>query len=164
MVTALTGHFGLPLENGKTLVANSSTFQTWTGAANAAAAEAFAHIFIEADANVTLPAVFINWSDGAQWRSNSMGDGHSYGPRVNGNIQMVFQAEQSPLWSVDPDECARVFTEVVDGIIGDMVVLNGTNDFLIVQAFSPMVGAPQPTLQDKGHETPTLTWPWELEL
>lgn len=134
----MSGALKGPLDNAETLIANSSTFQTWTGAANATAAKAFIHLQVEDESNIsrdsngnlTKPYTLVEIIPG--FTAEAIATGLTYSP--SGQLNVYFMA---PIASGEQAEAsvATAFTSFwtnVDGVIDDIIGIAGTDAYLNV--------------------------------
>jgi len=126
MATTAAGSITLYLANLETLLANSATFQTWTGAADATAALAFIHLY-ERSAGKTRPNAFLYYTD---W---SDADPLVLLGQETVSMAMRFEASSS---GDDVEDEVREFLTKVGTIKDEMKVLSGTDDYIYIQEWS----------------------------
>ncbi len=122
-----------PLANLKTLIANSATFQTIVGAADAPAALAsIVYYSAPGIVEVPRPRALLGSGEGRGITKVS-----STGWSASGNdLEFELQRDSDP-GDVGDDEAGFVtFFQLVDDMIDEMAALSGSNGFLDVEAFA----------------------------
>lgn len=125
MATAPTGTESKLLDNLRTLVANSSSFQTWVGAENATVAKA--SVTIEESAPGSNRPFAIVGFDSPPEREASAGGTRNYF-ELRTTLWLAFEAAISDTDS--PEDSLYEFTNTVGAIIGEMELLAGTGGYL----------------------------------
>ena len=117
-----TGPLSVPVDALRTLVSESSTFQTWTGAANAA--QALNSIFlVSADESETRPLALIN--TGPDWR-------------ITRNAQSAAIPSGGLLISFEDDvtgsdaAAAEDFLNQCGGVLSDIMTASGTSGTICI--------------------------------
>lgn len=129
MTVSPSGNLSLPLKYLRDTIAGSSTFQTWTSSANAAAALAHVYILVAAS-DYTNPCAVVEW-ESARWDLESRGTRNMF--EQSGGLRIIFQDAISE--SAESD-AAYDFTNNVGAILADMMVLAGTAAYLDIISMS----------------------------
>ena len=141
MAVVGTGAFCLPLENLRTLLANCSAFQTWTGTANATAAKARISLFAE---NIdTLPTATITWGAQNNYASDKAfgGEGGTYIRGGNADIFFIGDLESTYAAYEDTlDDLMLDFCNGIGAIMDDLDELAGTDAYLDVTGWQKVGG------------------------
>lgn len=138
-----TDRFFGPQANLRTLIANSSTFQTEVGAVDASAALARIEYY-SAPGLVALPRPRAILGSSGQIRMDKVA---STGWEVDAPLEFEFQRESDPADKDDPAAGYATFYGIVEDIIDDIAELSGSNGFLDVQAIV-MAGDPLLWVED----------------
>lgn len=153
----LTGPFGGALEALATLIANSATFQTWTGTASAAAA--LARIAIGTDlGTVSCPRVIVFLGDDVELQSQAMGTNSMGFHQAKGTLCFQFQAAPDATYAGDPENACKNFMNKIFNVVGEMASLSGSGTYLIVRNFKPMDEVFFEPLEKR--DTVELKWTW----
>lgn len=106
----------LPVKHVRELIARSTTFQTWTGAANTAAARAFVHYEVVPDpASATMPFAVVGLSGDSP--STEMTGLSTYLQRDSVIARFLATRDSTK----DEDEQLYVFGDMVSTIVEEMV-------------------------------------------
>lgn len=164
-MAALTGNFGLMVENLKTFLANLSAFQTWTGTANATAAGSRIHRFYATESSVTRPMALIDFGEDLQQAVISAGGQFDVHPR--GDLMLYFEAD-----AASDDEAGFVsFVNGVESVIAAMQTAMAQRTGavqLAVTGFQPVMGpvirgVERPRTHTSGGRTKEVFWwAWQL--
>ena len=132
MAVAPTGIASLPLKYLRDSLAECASFQTWTGAANAAAALAFVHYV--GTTTLTLPVAFVSWGGDARWRMNAGGvRNHT---EQEGDLELVLRGAVSTSTDAgEPDE-SMTLMNLAGAVIAELLLLAGTGGFLDIVGIS----------------------------
>jgi hypothetical protein len=126
-----SGFLSKSIDALKTLVAASSTFQTWVGAEDAAAAAAYVHLFTVGESAVRPCAVVL--------RGENQDVSFRRG-RANGTLAVRFLGEDAPDdWETDSSDCVT-FEDTIGAIVAEMEALEGTDGHLIVRDIAKAAG------------------------
>jgi hypothetical protein len=142
MTVTATGVISVPLSALRTMVSQSATFQTWVGAANAAAALASIHMVGLAEADVARPFALVTLGD--NWRRTYAGTNRF---TMNGELFLVLEGEVDAANVDDFADAEFEFTNTVGGIIEDLEALS-ESEALIVQSIR-VQDAPQRSWRDE---------------
>lgn len=118
----------LPLKYLRDTIAASATFQSWVGAANAAAALAYVHAVVATDG--TPPFVVVDWGNYRRVK-DSFGEHHNY--RTEGDLRVVVRG---PIAHADDADAAFEFFNKLGAIIGEMEEISGTAGYLDWESLS----------------------------
>ena len=130
MAVVASGWLSLALENLRTLLAACPSFQTWVGAADAAAAKARIHRVSKA--GPTRPFALVDqWTD-ASATAFAGGAGESF--THSGSQILRFEGEVSEQDSDEPADAFYTFWNAVGAIILEMEQLSGTDGYLVVRS------------------------------
>lgn len=138
------GVLSLPMENLRTLLANSANFQTLVAAANAEEAKNSIHVFaLDAAAGVfTRPyALITNTPDRADYRAEGAAGGAAHFFTDSGTLYLWFEADIAAADEDSHQDAGFVFQNTIGAIISDMKTLAGSGTYLAVNAFT-MVNGP----------------------
>jgi len=139
MAVAASGFVSKPLGYLRTTLAASSTFQTWTGAADAT--EALDYIYVvstptddaDDEANVPdAPFALVDW--GEDFARTAEADGARNHFVLSGSLALLLRG------AVDADhddaDAAMTFLNAVGGIMADLEALAGTAGYLDIREMS----------------------------
>lgn len=138
MAVTPTGHLGKALDNLRTLVANSSTFQTWTGTATTAAAKARIYIESADTGSPTRPFCVVGFGEDFAISKVGGGTGNTY--RNDGSLLLWFEGAVSSGNAADSEDAAYEFLNDVDGILSDCQTLSGSGGYINVTEFGLLLG------------------------
>ena len=132
MAVAGTGAMGKALDNLRTLVAASSTFQSWVGSPGDAGAAA-ARCYLVAEDSPTRPFGLARFPVPADWRSNAIAGGAAqYYDLGSGVLELFLE------WTVAADlnhaDAERTFFNTVDAIISEMLALSGSGTYFAIKS------------------------------
>jgi len=146
-----TGMISLPLENLRTLLANSSTFQDWVGAAGTpeqkivAAKNRIYLVGYDSD-SVVRPFACISW--GEDWVAEAIGGGASHSFSCRGSLWLLFEDAVAVANQGDHEDAAFAFTNEVGQIISDIESLAASSELFAAQSFEQQV-APRRASKDE---------------
>ncbi len=120
-----SGIMSLPLAHLRTLVANCSSFQSWTGAANAAAAEAFIHLVNLPDDSLVRPYVLIDFND--KWKSQKVAE---FQFEKRGELYLLFEDDVAVANQASEADAVFDFMNNVGAVLEEMMSLSGQNGYL----------------------------------
>ena len=162
MAVALTGIFGLAVENLRALVAESSTFQTWTDTETAVAAIAhvFRHDAPAATEKAARPCAIVGRNAGATYRRK----GEPSGPYMidSGSLYLWFIEDTPAAYATSETDAISWMDNQTDGIIEDMADVSGNDSNFLVREFrevEPTERSPRDTWNESGD---TLTRGFEV--
>lgn len=158
-----SGNLSKSLENVRTLIAASTTFQDWVGAENAAAAKADLHLCEADPLSVSRPCGVIYFPDTDTLRLPSIagGQGNLYAPQ--GKALVSFWADAAVGDGIDETEAnyELTFANEIGDILSDIMALAGTDSYINVVECGVLKG-PHRAARKEEHGTPYF---WiELEL
>ena len=137
MSVTATSILALPVENARTLFANSTSFQSWTDSADADAAKE--HIYVrgfEAKTKAELEAMrpFIVLHAGNDWQMGTIGDGASNCFQVGGSVVVLFEADVPAAYSAAAKhrDAETDFLNQVGEVFSDIRLLAGSDNYLSV--------------------------------
>ena len=146
MVVSPAGLLSLPLKRLQTLLSISSNFQTWTGAANAAAALAFIHLV--AVAGQSRPHALIGRSPGS---GGARGSRTIQGGSIfehGGRLLLRFENDIASGDLALPADAEFTFTNSVGAILADLEAASGEVGDLQVTSWSE-TQSPQRSSRDE---------------
>lgn len=150
----------LQISNARTLLSNSTTFQTWVGAASAAAALSRIHMVTGGDGAPTRPYAVVSWAaDAYSATAVSGGYGHTY--EESGAVEVLFENSVGSGNSADSD-AAFEHMNAVGGIVADLAAIAGSGSYLNVKRFSLSAG-PARSRDSQGEGTDYVQSVWRLE-
>ena len=135
MAVAASGVMSLPLENLRTLVANSSYFQTWVSAADAAAA--CAHIYrVATDPPLAAkrPFATVRHCEPAEFAFDAATGADS------GAVELWFEAAIAAGNQDDHADAEFAFTNVISMILSDIVTLSHQGGYMVVREIECLDG------------------------
>ncbi len=121
-------NFKLPIDNLKTLAANSAKWQEVTGALDANAAKAFID---EGSSTKSRPRMIVGSAG-----SRSLKKGNTTGWNADGALAMQIEIATPAIHKNDHNASWAWFMDIVDTIIDEMAELAGQNGFLNVTEFT----------------------------
>ena len=141
-----TSPLALVCDQLRTTVSDSSTFQTRTGAANAAAALAFIHYGVVTDdtglTNQRPLAIVQIVGIG----SSAVSDGIGIDLSVTGELSLVFQDDANH--QTDHNDSLLDFVNFCDGVMDDLRLASGVGDSFPIQ-HERMIVMPERTMRRK---------------
>lgn len=167
MALAGTGAFNLPLEALRNLLAACTAFQTWTGAANAAAAEASIDIYGEINANFSVPRAIIMFDDATPFDSdrNAGGAGGAqFWHRASAEVWFFADVDTDYDGTADGDwaDAMMGFMNSMGAIMDEFESTSGTGTHLDTTGWQKVAG-PTRTGKEEGADRLMLAVrvPWE---
>ncbi len=141
MALSAAGAITLPLENLRTLIANCTAFQTWTGTADAAEAKTRIELFAATCSTLTLPAAAIDFAAPNNfWQAQKQFDGSVPLFVRTGSADISFEMEITEAYRDDPEQSYMELANDIGGIIDDMLELAGTDEYLMLTGLSVKAG------------------------
>ena len=136
MAVTPTGLKGKLLDNLRTLVAASSTFQTWVGAEDAAAAKA--HIYLvgvdpagEGESLASKrPMAVVRHKVPADVEAEAVAGGARQHFTHRGALELLFEDTVATAQQSDHGDAELAFANHVDGVLSDMKALAGSGTYL----------------------------------
>ena len=150
-----------PLELLRNLVAASSTFQTWVGAEDAAAAKA--SIYLVSVPEVSEEDYWTTLASAQPYCILDTGDGYGLHKtaencfRVDGDMVLAFCDAVASENADDPEAAQKAFMLQVGNTIDDMAALAGTPGYLVVADFD-IVESPQRSSPEERNELGDIYW------
>lgn len=177
MTVTPTGILSLPLDNARTLIANSATWQNWVGAADADAAKEHIHIagppppsgeyFSDAEMNNLWPlCVLALPPDGQGFAVRREGDGTDLVMPQRGMVMAMFEDGVDGENENSPGDAEFAFLNEIGGVLGDMLDLagtgDGTNQYLWLRGASINRGPMREDIneQERPHHWILIDLPW----
>jgi len=168
MVT-MTGPFGGALETLAILIADTTAFRTWTGAADQAAALEHVHFFSDLGSNFVFPAVLLEIAPGMRQEKVSESGGGDYGPWPRGAVRLTFlqtwdtDYAKTSVQEYDPEQAAKDFIQNIELTLTGMRTLSGTASYFSIGALT-MTDVPKTSTPSQGENDLYLSSTWELEI
>jgi hypothetical protein len=148
-----TGLIVGPLENLRSLVAASSNWQTWTATANATDARTHTFLMLPPPAageaytkdelEIQRPFCIVDWFTGRQGTGGEPMSGEQLALGqfvVTAKVFVTFEADTPDEMKAQNSEPFLWFAQKVQGVLTDMLTLQGTGDYLSIQ--QPTLFAP----------------------
>lgn len=158
----MTGDLGTLLERVAALIAGSSTFQTWCGVANAAAALAHVVFYSEELGDVGKPYALIYLGDNVRRGGGGPGGFASW---FDGTVVVEFIADLPAEYLDDGQNGMKWFIDKVSNVEQDMATLSGSEAYLEYRRPGPAYQiVVDEQVGDDGSRNVELTWPWFLQL
>lgn len=115
MTVSASSWLSLPIEMARSMISESSTFQTWTGVASAAAALPFIHMFETNSHEVTGPLCLVDWAPDFVYERESLTSGAGW--IASGELSFYFA---DLLSNMDTDTPTVDFCNKVGGVFNDL--------------------------------------------
>ncbi len=140
MAVSPTGVLSKPIDLLEDLIAESATFQTWVGAASAAAAKTSIHLlqlpdpadsdgYSLVESQGKRPFCLLGFPVGAPNRFNRIADGATLTFAERGTLLMAFENNIEPIEDPDTlDDRLFTFLNNIGGIFADILAKAGTSD------------------------------------
>ena len=141
MAVSPTGMLSLPIDYLRDTIANSSTFQTWTGTANATAAKARTHVG-RAAGSATHPLACVGYSSGFRRFSNELDVWQQ-----DNVLQLLFRDDFSR--SLNESDAYDTFANQVGAVMEDMEALFNDAGYLDVFEWAIITGPNRTTDNDE---------------
>ena len=142
MAVAATGPISLPLANLRALIAASSSFQTWVGAASAA--EALASIYqVGVDkGDYTRPFALVRHTNPGALTHESLAGGarNHFAPAGEGSLEVVFEDEVASGNEDSHVDAEFAFTNNVGAVLADMETTGATGAYLVMHRWTVAFG------------------------
>ena len=146
MAVTASGVESLPLEHLKTILSNSSTFQTWTGhTGSASGAAGHIHYIAVTDdlgedgATAVRPLAVIDFADdGFSTEAIAGGAGHAF--TQEGTLNLYFENDVASGNSAVEREAFLAFMNNVGAIINEIANLSGTSTYLNIMSMARVHG------------------------
>lgn len=152
MALAPSGPLSLPLKNLQTLVSNSSTFQTWVGAADAATAAARIYLVGEDKSATTRPFAVVHHLDPAEFNREAQAGGAVQCFVESGAVGLIFEDDVGAAYAADHADAEMEFTNIVGAVISEMEDLAGSGAYLNVTRFGVITGPARSALDEAESE------------
>jgi hypothetical protein len=123
--------FSQPVENMADLIANSTTFQTWTGSANATEARTKISIWAK-DGETDLPTCAISLAPQFSFSKSSSGTHDNYT-----TLNAVTALFLGSIPDTSPEDDFYTFSNIVGGIVEDVLNLSGRPGYASIENGSP---------------------------
>lgn len=123
-----------PLENLRALVAASTTFQAWVGAASAALALPSVYRVALTGAAIVRPLALVREKEPADHVKRAIAGGASTTFVESGTLELLFENDVADA-TLDHGVIEAAFMDTVRAIIADMDALAGSGAYLIVRGF-----------------------------
>jgi len=133
-----TGARGKAKVNLRDMIAESSTFQTATGAADAAAAKAFLHLTDYKAGEFTRPLgliVNVGSDNSERVAQNDF--------TTSGELEIRLEQAIATEYTDTPDDAELTFENFYEGVIDDLIALAGTAGWLILNDIVKIEGPTQ---------------------
>lgn len=127
MAQTPSGIMSLPLAHLQTLIAASATFQSWVGAADAAAAKNSIHLINVPDTVLTRPFALIGF--GEKWKAQKTAE---FFHDKRGELFLVFEADVAEIDQASEADAVFAFMNQVGAVISHMLSMAGNNGYLNV--------------------------------
>jgi hypothetical protein len=139
MAVTPSGIFSIQLSILRTMISQSSSFQTWTGTANAAAA--LARIYFEAqdDSSVVRPFALVFM--GNEYVQQSIAGGASQVFQPSGQLVMMLEDAVAPGNAASHADAYFAFANELGDLIEDLMALGGTDSLLSFESIA-LTGGP----------------------
>lgn len=140
MAVAPASSTGKVLDNLRTALANSTTFQAWVGAADAAAALASIHLYdVDPDADKSfqaqMPLAIVRDADPPQVAWTHLSAWPLGGVVVVEFLDAVAAANQS-----DHEAAGNAFRNNAEGVLDDLMALSEAGGYLMIRRIEPESG------------------------
>ena len=136
MAVSATGSTGKMVENLRTLVAASTTFQTWTESDDAAEALGSIHCFGAAP-SASRPFSLVSLGENERWQRAGIGVGDAWGPDPNpASLYLYFCGTVSATHEGNFEDTVFTFLNFVEGILEDIRGASGAAGSLAIQAIT----------------------------
>lgn len=132
MAVAPSGPMSLPFSGAKTLLSNSSNFQTWVGAGNATAALASIHLIHLAGTSVAAARPYALIMPGDFFEYTAIAGGAGFTFSQSGTLSVMFEDDIVSADIPNHDDAFFAFTNVIGEIVGDLASLSGISGALAV--------------------------------
>jgi len=149
MAVSPSGLFSLPVDYLRKTIAGSSTFRTLTGAADAAAALAFAHAFEVTGASLDDP-FFAVVEYGTDWARNRHAGGTNNFFEQESGLHVWFH---QTIAQADEVDAMLAFTNSIGAILSEMEQLSGTAGYLDIRATRLIEGPFRPEEDEAASQT-----------
>ena len=147
IVTA-SGVLSLPLENMRTILAASANFQTWVGAASAAAAKASIYIAAAGSVSDNRPFAGVWYQVPLDWNSSTYGGGDRTHLYASGTLLLWFEASVATANQASSEYAEYAFLNDVSAFISDISLLSGSDGYLNITAITGTRGPSRAVVQE----------------
>lgn len=131
-----SGMLSLPLANLRTALSNCTAFQTWVGAANAAAALAYISL-VEKGSSLTGKFAVID--DGTKYSGERLTSGATF--HEEGSLALIFQGNVHTDYATSEVDAQMEFTNSVGAILEELITYCGNNSNVFnIAKFSKIFG------------------------
>ena len=124
--------FSKPMDLLRTMVANSTSFQTWVGAVDATAAKAFIHL-IRTNPTPTWPLAVIDFGD-EYGRLRESGGSNQVFTQL-GSMLLMFEMKVTPFNTDNWQDAGLALTNQVGLILDDIQAQAGQPDMLAIKSW-----------------------------
>lgn len=145
MAVTPTGKLSLPLKHLQDTIANSSNFQTWVGALDAAAAKAFIHV--EYSETLAGPFAVIDWSNDFVRDYDSAGPQGNNFMQVAATLQLIFKGTVNT--ELDDVDNKYTFLNNIGGILDDIETNAGQGGYLDITQIRFLEGPMRPLPKER---------------
>ena len=165
----MTGPFGGALETLAILIADTTAFRTWTGAADQAEALEHVHFFSDLGSNFVNPCVVLEIVPGMRQEKVSESGGGDFTPWPKGSLKLTFVQDwdddytKTSVQEYNPQQAAKDLMQNVELTLTGMRALSGTASYFSIGALT-MTGVPSTSSPKKGENEMYLTSTWEVEV
>lgn len=130
------GMLSLPLANLRTALSRCVAFQTWTGAANEAAALAYISLV---EKGSSLTGKFAVVDDGTEYTGESITSGATF--HEEGSLALIFQGNVHTDYANSEVDAQLEFTNAIGAILEELITYCGNNrDVFSISKFSKIFG------------------------
>jgi len=133
VTVSATGPLSLPLENLRTLLANSATFKTWVGAADVTAAKDRIYLAGVAGTAYTRPYAVVMQAGAGGLERVAEADGAAKRFIASGRLLLALEDDVPSDYQSSYADAELDFTNTIGAIISEMEALAGTSGFLAVK-------------------------------
>lgn len=130
MAVTPTGILSLPLGHLRTLIANSSNFQTWVGAANATEAESSIYLVNINEDEIARPFALIDW--GENFNSTMLANGPGGFFQDRGELRLLFEDDVAAENQDSYEDSKLKFLNDIGGVLADMRDLSASDEYLSI--------------------------------
>ena len=142
MAVAPSGIFSIQLSILRTMISQSTSFQAWTGTANAAAA--LARIYFEAQDNSDVVRPFALVFMGNEYVQQSIAGGASTVFQPTGQLVMMLEDDVAAENADSHADAYFAFSNELGGLIEDLMDLSNTDSLLSFESIA-LTGGPSRT-------------------
>jgi hypothetical protein len=147
MAVTPSGIFSIQLSILRTMISQSTSFQTWTGTANATAA--LARIYFEAQDDASIARPFSLVFMGNEYVQQSIAGGASQVFQPSGQLVMMFEDAVAPGNAGSEADSYFAFANEIGDVIDDLLALGGTDSLLSFESIALTGGPSRSEKNDK---------------